>query len=67
MDTKNFITLKEVRDDKEYLFQMENGAPLGITYDVVMTFASKILSIINEHTEQMQPQTEPPLEEGSEE
>ena len=49
METKNYVTLVEEKNERVYQFHMENGSPLGETYEVLCGFMDKIVALINEH------------------
>ena len=63
MEIKNFITLEEKKEEREYKFLMENNAPLGETYEVLYNFLAKIADLMVQSMEKCKPQEEKKEEE----
>ena len=55
MEIKKDIVFEIVKEERTYRFEIPEGSPLGETYQAGWEFLEKILSLINEHTENAKP------------
>lgn len=62
MEIKKNVVFEIVKEERIYRFDIPEGSPLGETYQVGWEFLEKILTLINEHTENLKPK-EPEEEE----
>ena len=56
MKLVNSITFEIELEERKYRLEMPAGAPLGEAYIATSKFMDKVVQLINEHNEKIQPQ-----------